>query len=245
MAEARHGQGTDRLANHLGAGEFAGMGRAAQPGLGGDGEGAGELRRRPARFVAGQAEAAHVGNGMTGRQYRERLGRAGAAMTLAVDDDAGFDSGFAPRGGDAGGDALHLVGIGQADIGAAARRHLQLGIDGALGRDAREIVERHVAIVLGRAHRAGGDVEIAHEGDEIAARIGAVGAEQIGRQRHAMPRREPAHRRGRQRAEEVDVDIGLGQGVAEHDGSYHRPPRRVIATLACDLLRCLDAGRDR
>ena len=155
MADTRRADVVERGLDAFPAHQFAGMDGDAEPRLAGDLEGADIVLELAHALVAGHAEAGHQRMPASGGEARRLLDRFDADMAHAGDDHAALDAGlglgarhaFAERVG---------VGLGrQAGLLGMVGRGEDLRIDGAVARQAGQIVVGEPGIVLFGAEQVG------------------------------------------------------------------------------------------
>jgi hypothetical protein len=102
-----------------------------------------------------------------------------------------------------------VVGVGQPDRGRVVGGRDHLDVQRALGGAARQVLEGDVAVVLGRADHACGEVVGAQEVQEVRPRELLLAREHALGDRHPVAGGEPPDQRRRRGALQVHVELGL------------------------------------
>jgi hypothetical protein len=188
---------------------LAGVDGEAEAGLASDRERGREVAGREARLVAAHAEAGDVGMRRLHGAAGDLARLLGAEVAHAAHDDPTLDAGLRPGVVNPLRERREVLLVGQADPGRVVGGGGQLDVDRALGGAAHEVLVDDVAVVLAGPDDARGAVVGVEEVEEIAPREAPVVADHAVRDAQAVAGGDPPYERGRRRALDVDVQLGL------------------------------------
>jgi hypothetical protein len=194
---------------------------AAQARVGGDRVGLGERLGRVARLVARHLEARRRRDGRLAAVAGDAQRLVDTEVADAGQQDARLDAVGLARAVDPGRDPREVLLVGEADERGMVGRGDQLDVDRAVRGAAREVLERDVRVVLGRADDARGHVVGLQEVEEVAPGEAVGGGEHAVGDAQPVALGDPAHEVRRRGALEVDVQLGLRHrhGVAPRRSS--------------------------